>query len=78
MDNLYEKDFESIHHIENALRARTLYLKDKDYVKLMKEVDVKTGEPVESIYEHPQQLSPEQLKNWLGALYFEQYQFLDQ
>ncbi len=32
VDNLYEKDFESIHHIENALRARTLYLKDKDYV----------------------------------------------
>jgi len=32
VDNLYEKDFESIHHIENALRARSLYLKDKDYV----------------------------------------------
>ena len=32
VDNLYEKDFESIHHIENALRARTLYLQDKDYV----------------------------------------------
>jgi len=32
ISNLYEKDFESIHHIENALRSRTLYLKDKDYV----------------------------------------------
>jgi preprotein translocase subunit SecA len=32
VDNLYEKDFEAIHHIENALRARTLYLRDKDYV----------------------------------------------
>ncbi len=32
VDNLYEKDFESIHHIENALRARSLYLIDKDYV----------------------------------------------
>jgi len=32
IDNLYEKDFDSIHHIENALRAKTLYLKDKDYV----------------------------------------------
>ncbi len=32
VDNLYEKDFDSIHHIENALRARTLYLRDKDYV----------------------------------------------
>jgi preprotein translocase subunit SecA len=32
IDNLYEKDFDSIHHIENALRAKTLYLRDKDYV----------------------------------------------
>ena len=32
VDNLYEKDFESIHHIENALRAKTLYLRDRDYV----------------------------------------------
>jgi preprotein translocase subunit SecA len=32
IDNLYEKDFDSIHHIENALRAKTLYLKDRDYV----------------------------------------------
>ncbi|RLC32499.1 preprotein translocase subunit SecA [Candidatus Woesebacteria bacterium] len=30
--NLYEKDFESIHHIENALRAKTLFLRDKEYV----------------------------------------------
>lgn len=39
VDNLYEKDFESIHHIENALRARSLYLKDKEYV-------VKDGEVI--------------------------------
>jgi preprotein translocase subunit SecA len=32
IDNLYEKDFDAIHHIENALRARTLYIRDKDYV----------------------------------------------
>ncbi|MEK7550847.1 MAG: preprotein translocase subunit SecA [Patescibacteria group bacterium] len=32
VDNLYEKDFDSIHHIENALRAKTLYLRDKEYV----------------------------------------------
>ncbi|TSC89008.1 MAG: preprotein translocase subunit SecA [Microgenomates group bacterium Gr01-1014_5] len=32
VENLYEKDFEVIHHIENALRAKTLYLKNKDYV----------------------------------------------
>jgi preprotein translocase subunit SecA len=29
IDNLYEKDFEAIHHIENALRARSLYLQDR-------------------------------------------------
>jgi preprotein translocase subunit SecA len=32
VENLYEKDFDTIHHIENALRARTLFLRDKDYV----------------------------------------------
>jgi len=32
VDNLYEKDFDTIHHIENALRARSLYLKDREYV----------------------------------------------
>jgi preprotein translocase subunit SecA len=32
VDNLYEKDFDTIHHLENALRARTLYKKDRDYV----------------------------------------------
>lgn len=30
--NLYEKDFDTIHHIENALKAKTLYRKDRDYV----------------------------------------------
>ena len=39
VDNLYEKDFASIHHIQQALRARTLFSKDKDYV-------VKDGEIV--------------------------------
>lgn len=32
VENLYEKDFETIHHIENALKARTLFHRDKDYV----------------------------------------------
>jgi preprotein translocase subunit SecA len=32
VDNLYEKDWDSIHHIENALRSKALYLKDRDYV----------------------------------------------
>jgi len=39
VDNLYEKDFDSIHHIENALRAKALYLKDREYV-------VKDGEVI--------------------------------
>ena len=32
IDNLYEKDWDTIHHIENALRAKTLYLRDREYV----------------------------------------------
>ena len=30
--NLYEEDFDTIHYIENALKAQTIYQKDKDYV----------------------------------------------
>jgi preprotein translocase subunit SecA len=30
--NLYERDFETIHHLENALKAKTLFLRDKDYI----------------------------------------------
>jgi len=32
VSNLYEKDFETVHHVEEALKAKTLYHKDKDYV----------------------------------------------
>ncbi len=32
VENLYEKDFSAIHHIEQALRAKTLFHRDKDYV----------------------------------------------
>jgi preprotein translocase subunit SecA len=32
IENLYEKDFESIHLMESALRAKVHYLKDRDYV----------------------------------------------
>jgi preprotein translocase subunit SecA len=39
IDNLYEKDFSALHHIEEALKARTLFLKDRDYV-------VKDGEVI--------------------------------
>jgi len=39
VDNLYEKDFETIHHLEQSLRAKTLFFKDRDYV-------VKDGEIV--------------------------------
>lgn len=39
VENLYEKDFSSLHHLEEALKANTLFLKDRDYV-------VKDGEVV--------------------------------
>lgn len=32
IDNLYEKDFDTLHHIEQALKAREHFSKDKDYV----------------------------------------------
>ncbi|MCL5004281.1 MAG: preprotein translocase subunit SecA [Patescibacteria group bacterium] len=39
VSNLYEKDFQTVHHIEQALKARALFVKDKDYV-------VKEGEVI--------------------------------
>lgn len=39
VENLYEKDFSALHHIEEALKARSLFLGDKDYV-------VKDGEVI--------------------------------
>ena len=39
VDNLYEKDFSTLHHLEQGLKARTLFQKDKDYV-------VKDGEVI--------------------------------
>ncbi len=32
VDNLYETDFATLHHVEEALRAHTLFHRDKDYV----------------------------------------------
>ncbi len=32
VDNLYEQDYQTLHHIEQALKAKTLFTKDKDYV----------------------------------------------
>ena len=32
INNLYEESFETIHYIENAIKARALFHKDKDYV----------------------------------------------
>ncbi len=32
VDNLYENDFSTLHHLEEALKARTLFQKDRDYV----------------------------------------------
>ena len=39
VDNLYEKDFDTLHLVEESLKAKTLYLKDRDYV-------VKEGEVI--------------------------------
>ncbi len=39
VDNLFEKDFSTLHHLEEALKARTLFMKDRDYV-------VKDGEVI--------------------------------
>ncbi len=30
--DIYEKDFSTVHHLEAALKARTLFLRDRDYV----------------------------------------------
>jgi preprotein translocase subunit SecA len=32
IDNLYEKDYETVHHVETALKAKTLFERDKHYV----------------------------------------------
>src|SRR3989344_763551 len=32
VENLYEKDFQTIHHIEQALKAHTLFKRDREYV----------------------------------------------
>jgi len=32
IDNIYEKDFDTVHHMEQALKAKTLFQKDRDYV----------------------------------------------
>lgn len=32
VDNLYEKDFQTVHHIEQALKAKTLFHRDRDYM----------------------------------------------
>lgn len=32
VDNVYEKDYETLFHIEAALKARALFTKDKDYI----------------------------------------------
>lgn len=32
LSNIYEQDFDSVHHLEAALKARTLFHKDKEYV----------------------------------------------
>lgn len=32
VDNLYEKDYDTLHHVEQALKAKSLFSRDKEYV----------------------------------------------
>ena len=32
ISNIYEKDFDTVYHLEAALKARTLFHKEKDYI----------------------------------------------
>jgi len=32
LDNIYEKDFDTVYHLEAALKAKTLFHKEKDYI----------------------------------------------
>ncbi len=32
VDNLYEKDFDTLHHLEQALKAITLFIRDREYI----------------------------------------------
>src|SRR3989338_9130792 len=32
LGNIYESDFETVHHIEAALKARTLFQREKEYI----------------------------------------------
>ncbi len=32
VDNLYEQSFDIIHHVESALKAKSLYIRDKEYI----------------------------------------------
>lgn len=38
VSNMYEKDFETLYHVEAALKAKTLFKKDKDYIVRNNEV----------------------------------------
>lgn len=38
VENIYEKDFETLYHIEAALKAKTLFKKDRDYIVRNNEV----------------------------------------
>lgn len=32
LGNIYEEDFETVHHLEAALKAKTLFIRDRDYI----------------------------------------------
>jgi preprotein translocase subunit SecA len=50
VQNLYEKDFETVHKVENAIKAKEFYIKDKDYLVRQGQVliiDQNTGRVLE-------------------------------
>ncbi len=85
IDNLYEKDFSTLHHLEQALKARTLFTKDKDYVVKDGEViivDEFTGrlmmgrrysEGLHQAIEAKEQVSIQQESQTLATISFQNY-----
>ncbi len=50
-----------------------VYSSDKAYVKLVKQVDDKTGQALNAVYDHPKQIKAEKLRLWLSLIGYEQY-----
>lgn len=85
VDNLYEKDFSTLHHLEEALKARTLFKRDRDYVVRDNEViivDEFTGrlmlgrrysEGLHQAIEAKEEVSIQQESQTLATISFQNY-----